>query len=152
MLQSTLGSTSAAGSAGGTSSLEGRSGQRVRPSALSLLPSLVTAVIWALPQELAFWSWGGEPGASQPPGASVAPCFPQSPLLCCLPQFEPESHPEASLDGAVLGSPLPHAAPPSSPFTCGAPGWEWPRGPTPTGPPPQPGMLRMGLGGSCLLV
>lgn len=163
VLHSTLGSRSWAGSSGGGSSLDELSLRRGCPSMLSLLPSLAPAVLTALLQGLACESWGGELGASQPPWASSVCCFPQSPPDCSPqpPEFpdppppwpQPESQPDASLEEVAFELPLvPQTELPSSPLTCEPPGGGWPMEPKPTGALPQPGKLRIGLGGSCLLV
>lgn len=163
VLHSTRGSRSWAGRGGAGLSLDERSLHWGCPSMLSLLPSLAPVVLTALFQGLACGSWGGEVGPSQPPCASSVCCFPQSPLDLSPqpPEFpvppppwpQPESQPGASLDEGAFESPLlPHTELPSSPLTCGAPGGCWPMEPKPTGAPPQPGKLRIGLGGSCLLV
>lgn len=163
VLHNTLGSRSWAGSRGAGLSLDEGSLCWGCPSMLSLLPSLAPAVLTALPQGLACGSWGGELGASQPPFASSVRFFPQFPPDWSPqpPEFpapppprpQPESQPGASLDEGAFESPLlPHTELPSSPLTCGPPGGVWPMEPKPTGALPQPGKLRMGLGGSCLLV
>lgn len=133
VLHSTLGSRSWAGSRGAALlSLDGRSLCGC-PSMLSLLPSLAPAVLTALPQGLACGSWGGELGASQPPGASSVCCLPQSPPDWSPqppefpapppPLLQPESQPDASFDEGGFESPLlPHTELLSSPLTCGTPG------------------------------
>lgn len=155
VLHSTLGSRSWAGRGGAGLSLDERSLHWGFPSMLSLLPSLAPVVLTALLQGLACESCGGEVGPSQPPWASSVCCFPQPPEFPDPPPPwpQPESQPDASLDEGAFDSPLlPHTELPSSPLTCGAPGGCWPMEPKPTGAPPQPGKLWMGLGGSCLLV
>lgn len=162
VLHNTLGSRSGAGSRGAGLSLDEWSLCRGCPSMLSLLPSLAPAVLTALLQGLACGSWGGELGASQPPWVSSV-FFPQPPPDWSPqpPEFpappppwpQPESQPGVSLAEGAFDSPLlPHTELPSSPLTCLPPGWGWPMEPKPTGALPQPGKLRMGLGGSCLLV
>lgn len=162
VLHNTLGSRSGAGSRGAGLSLNEWSLCRGCPSMLSLLPSLAPAVLTALLQGLACGSWGGELGASQPPWVSSVffpqpppdwspqpPVFPAPPP----PWPQPESQPGVSLAEGAFDSPLlPHTELPSSPLTCVPPGGGWPMEPKPTGALPQPGKLRMGLGGSCLLV
>lgn len=163
VLHNTLGSRSWAGSRGAGLSLDEWSLCRGCPSMLSLLPSLAPAVLTALLQGLACGSWGGELGASQFPWASSVCCFPHPPPGWSPqpPEFpappppwpQAESQPGASLDEGAFESPLlPHTEVPSSPLTCGPPGGGCPMEPKPTGALPQPGKLRMGLGGSCLLV
>lgn len=128
VLHNTLGSRSWAGTKGAGLSRGEGSLCWGWASMLSLLPSLAAAVLTALFQGLAFGSWGGEVGVSQPPGASSVHGFPQFPPDWSpqppelpappRPRLQPDSQPDTSLDEGAFESPLlPHTELPSSPLT-----------------------------------